>query len=192
MVLELDPNHVADGEAKLLSQFKNSPKFRALLRSYLRQIQKLENAIWEVITIRGIAASEGVGLDVIGRVVKRARLGLSDGDYRLALRAQIRINRSSGSPIDILAITGLSLPDGASYFLTPYFPATILITIPDNVGANIQLLYDNLRRAKMGGVALFLIYALDPEENTFTFSSSDSVEINADRGFDGGHFVGMV
>ncbi len=171
-----DPQQISDhtdqGLAKLLEQFREKPYLEALLKSYLDQIQKLENAIWEVILIRGIDASEGVNLDHIGRVVGRARLGLGDVDYRLALKAQIRINRSSGTPEDMIDVTRLSIPTTQDFTYDEAYPATIVIEVLGQSLFTILVLLDNLVRAKKGGVRLLLETSI--EEDAFTFSEDDS------------------
>jgi hypothetical protein len=165
------PDHADRGVAKFLEQFKNDPGLDAVTRSYLNRVQELENAIWEVILIRGIDLSEGVGLDVIGRVVGRARLGLIDSDYRIALRAQIRINRSSGTPEDLIAVAVLSMPAGFTFSYDEFPTATIVVHVNEQVGFNIQVLFDNLNRTRAGGVRLLLEYPSIDADTAFAFSN---------------------
>ena len=167
-------DHADQGIAKFLEQFKDKANLEALARSYLNRIQELENAIWEVINIRGIEESEGVGLDAIGRIVGRPRLALVDADYRIALRAQIRINRSSGTPEDMLAVTGLSIPAGNDCEYGEAYPATEIISVLGQSTFNLLVLLDNLIRAKTGGVKLFLEYSPGPDGETFLWSDDDS------------------
>jgi len=193
-------DHVQKGLAKFLEQFKGKPVLASVLGSWLAQIQKLEDAIWEVILIRGIELSEGIGLDHIGNIVGRKRLGLEDPDYRVALRAQIRINRSSGTPEDVIAVTELSLPpEGFSFEYEEEYPATVLIQVNEQVSFLITVLFDNLVRAKDGGVRLFLLYIAHEQGNSFRFASSAESESDPAQGFGnvldpstGGKFVSML
>jgi len=162
--------YVQTGLAQLLTQFQGKPVFAALVRSYLNRIQELENAVWEVILIRGIDASEGVNLDNIGKIVGRPRLGLSDTDYRVALKCQILINRSSGGPDDLINITTLSVSPGQVFTYQEAYPATVLITVEGIAAFNISVLFDNLFQAKAGGVRLLIILSMQPVGNTFTLS----------------------
>lgn len=176
-------DHAAQGLTRLLEQFKDQPRLTALARSYLNQIQKLENAIWEVIQIRGIDQSEGVNLDAIGRLVGRPRLGLGDVDYRVALRAQIRINRSSGSPEDMIVVTGLSIPAGQTFTYEEAYPAVIVIEVLGQSIFNMLVLLDNLIRAKPGGVRLLLEYSTVPIGEDFTFADDDTTPADTLRGW---------
>lgn len=173
-------DHVDQAQAKLLEQFQDKPLLLALLASYIRRIQRLENAVWEVIEIRGIDASEGVGLDAIGVIVGRPRLGLEDIEYRISLKAQIRINRSSGTPEDMIDVTTLSLPDGFDFTYQEFYPATIWIDIIDVITVNPLVIFDNLTRAKPGGVRLIFSYSTD--EDAFTFSD-DNPTASTTQGF---------
>jgi len=110
-------------------------------------------------------------------------LGLIDADYRIALRAQIRINRSSGTPEDLIAITTLSISAGQAFTYEEAYPAAITIEVLDTFTLNILVLLDNLIRAKDGGVRLYLEYSLEPEEDCFTFSDDDSDPADTLRGW---------
>lgn len=176
-------DHADQGVFKFLEQFKDKPSLEALARSYLNRIQELEDAIWEVLLIRGIDLSEGVNLDSIGVIVGRPRLGLGDSDYRIALRAQIRINRSSGTPEDMIAVTGLSIPAGQSFTFAEAYPATVVIEVLGQSIFNMLVLLDNLIRTKAGGVRLLLEYSLNPIDNNFTFSDDDTTMADVNRGF---------
>lgn len=195
-----ETDHVRKGLDRFLEQFKGKPVFEAILTACLTQVQKLEDAIWEVIMIRGIELSEGVGLDAIGRIVGRARLGLEDSDYRVALRAQIRINRSSGTPNDLIEVTDLSLPQTG--FTAEYgeeYPAAVLITVNEQVTFLISVMFDNLIRTKAGGVRLFLFYTPSDPANIFQFAPDTSGTVDSSTGFgdvldsgSGGHLVSML
>jgi len=163
-------DYAQTGLAQLLSQFQGKPAFGALVQSYLNRVQELENAIWEVILIRGIAASEGVNLDAIGVIVGRPRLGLDDTDYRVALNCQILINRSSGCPDDMINITTLSITPGQIFTYQEAYPATVLVTVEGIAAFNIPVLFDNLFRGKAAGVRLLIILSLQPAADTFTLS----------------------
>lgn len=164
-------DHIERGPLRFLEQFKEKAKLQALLVSYLRQIQLLEDCVWEVIFARTIEDAQGLTLDFIGAIVGRKRLALTDDDYRIAIRAQIRINRSSGTPEDIIAVTDLSIPASASFTYSEHYPAAITIDVLNTVAFTIKVLVDNLRAAKAGGVRLNLVYSYSPPEETFTLAS---------------------
>lgn len=192
-------DHSEQGVSKFLEQFKDKDFIANLARSYLNRIQELEYAIWEVILIRGVEASEGVNLDALGVVVGRPRLGLVDVDYRVALRAQIRINRSSGTPEDMIAVTGLSITPGQLFTFQEAYPATDVIEVLGTSVFDLLVLLDNLIRAKAGGVRLLLQYSLNPVGASFTFSDDDTTMSSVQLGFGddtdpsvGGYFTDVL
>lgn len=176
------------GIARFLEQFKNSPFFAALTRSYLNRVQELEDAIWEVILIRGIESSEGVNLDTIGKIVGRPRFGLIDSDYRVALRAEIRINRSAGTTIDVIDVGVLSIPVGFTFTYDEVPTATIIITVAatlpaDPITFDPLVLFGNLVRTKAAGVRLQLIVFTVGTDNAFQFSDGTVDGTSATHGF---------
>lgn len=173
-------DHVERGKAKLLEQFKNSPRMNAILSSYLRRIQELEDAIWEVIIYRTIPNGFGIVLDRIGKIVGRKRAGLDDDDYKIALRAQIRINRSSGTPEDIIDVARLSLPEGFTFQYLEGYPATVIININEQVTFSILTLFRNLIMTKDGGVRLLVNYSEDDPAEIFTLAHGLSVSDTSD------------
>lgn len=192
-------DHAERGLAKLLEQFKGKPRIEALLRAYLNRVQELENAAWEVINYRLLENAEGVQQDIIGRIVGRGRNALSDTDYFYALKGQIRINRSSGRPEDLIDVTRLSIPSGFVFSYGEFYPATVIISISGAVSFNISILFENLLRTKAGGVRLFLSYSEAAPANTFTFASGSTPELDTDQGFGdindaliGGVFSGVL
>jgi hypothetical protein len=160
-------DHETRGVQRLLSQFRNKYVFSAVLSSYLRRVQELENACWEVILTRNIRDGSGVILDSLGRIVGRQREGLEDDDYKIALRAQIRINRTQGKPEDVIDVARLSLPDGVKFVYTEHDVASIFVEVLDQVVLKVSVLFRNLRATKAGGVRLFLIYSVDPPGEAF-------------------------
>lgn len=157
---------------KLLHQYQGDPYFAGLLTSYTNRIQELEDAIWEVIYNRLLENAIGVQLDQIGKLVGRGRNGYSDSDYLIAIRGQIRINRSCGTPEDILAITSLSVGPGYSFALRESYPGSFLLTIRSQVDFNILVLYANTHTARMTGVRMLLVYSTLAQNRLFTFASS--------------------
>lgn len=161
------------GPPRLLEQFKNKAVLTALLNSYLARVQELEDATWEVIFARNLKDGQGVVLDWIGTIVGRDRQGLGDDDYRIALRAQIRINRTQGKPEDVIDVASLSLPDQTNFTYTEQYPCGIYLEVLDQVVFSVSVLFRLLVKAKAGGVRLFLIYSIDPPATVFQFADHD-------------------
>lgn len=163
-------DHEERGPARFLEQFKRADNLGSILKAHLRQIQKLEDCLWEVITLRNIADGFGLILDWIGSIVGRSREGLPDEEYRIALRAQIRINRSNGKTKDLVDVATLSVPDETEVTYSETYPAGVWIEVVPKAAFNWRVLWRNLKATKAGGVRLFLVLTFTNRENTFTFA----------------------
>lgn len=62
-------DHVTKGFARIALQYRNSPRFKAWLQTWLEQSNELEAAIQEVALVNGIDEAYGYSLDVIGAIV---------------------------------------------------------------------------------------------------------------------------
>ncbi len=177
-------DHVARGLARMLQQYKGKPFFAALLKSYLSRIQELENAAWEVILYRRLGDAEGIQLDYLGSIIGRGRNNLSDADYLVAIKGQIRINRSCGTPEDMIAVTTLSLPTGYIFAYGEAYPAVILISVfTAATDTLINVLFDSLKRTKPGGVRLLLDSTTAAPENAFTWSPDLTTIVDSNLGW---------
>mgnify|MGYP000467526588 CR=1 FL=1 len=175
MAITTSTNHVERALNKLLSQFGNSPKIRALLATYIAPIQAAELWLADTIAVVSINAGIGIVLDRIGAIVGRGRKGLADDDYRYALRAQIRINRSCGKAEDFIAVLKLSLNNDPAFSVecADAGIAAGQVSLHGAVPATVILvLWESLRRVKMAGVRLHFVYSLFADDETFTCAST--------------------
>ncbi len=81
-----------------------APNLNAFLAALLKQVQKVEDVFAQIITTRFLGFATGAQLDALGRLVGRARLGLTDDPYRQAIRLQVYINGSDGRCEDLLYV----------------------------------------------------------------------------------------
>lgn len=195
-----ETTHVSKGIARLARQFRGQPVIRAILTTWLSQVQELENALWAVLVNTTLDNAEGDALEQLGALVGMARgaLGITpwtDEEYRTVLRATILANRSNGTGDDLLAILHRLLGSwGVS--LTEYFPAALVAEPDASPALGSQALFTLLRRAKAGGVQLQVVDV--PEGDAFTFASGEAVETDAAHGFSdtsgltGGELVGVL
>ncbi len=131
MAAERNVTHIARGLEKLLGQFQDKPILRALLTSYLRRTQRVEDMAWDVASRLNIESGTGWILDAIGRLVGRGRATYaSDAVYRVALRAQIAINRSRGRVRDIVEVGRLSF---GTVVVKDYPPASYTATLQEQI-----------------------------------------------------------
>lgn len=185
MTLARVTNHVEAGLDLLLEQYKGKPRIAALITSELEQIQKLEDAIWEVILGRLIDTAVGVQLDALGKIVGQKRQGAGDEVFRARIRARIWANRSLGHPDDIIKVVQLAtgLPDD-EWTYTENYPAGFIIEIFGAIDASIvPVVAELVRVAKPPGVGFSVLFSGVPEGETFAFSDTDDIMIDADRGF---------
>jgi hypothetical protein len=161
---------VADGLARLISSAQ-TPRIRGLVKPWLEQWQNIENAAWEVTTLRYLDDAEGVQLDVLGVILGRARGNLGDDDYKIALRAEILVNRAEGVPPQIEQLLALCCP--VPYELREMAVATLEIELLDAVLFNVPTLWSILMRAKAAGVRLELTYSPEDPDTLFRFADYD-------------------
>ncbi len=154
-------DHEDQGIALFIDQFKGKPRLEAWAKAYLRQVQKLENASWDVLLLRFLDSAVGVHLDVIGRLVGELRQDRDDTTYRRFIRARVRINRSKGNTVDVLDVLGIITTTPLHF--KEFQPAALWVQLDQIADEDPVLLYGQLRDTKAGGVKLTLIV---PTTNT--------------------------
>jgi len=96
--------HTQQALGRLIEFWKNDVTIRGLMADYIDEVQELENAIWDVIVLRLPDFAAGVNLDTLGSIVGADREGRGDAQYRVRIKAQIRINSSFGRPKDVIGV----------------------------------------------------------------------------------------
>ena len=185
MSLTENINHVEEAIGYLLEQFKDQPNIAAFLTAFVEQLQIIEATAWDLYLGRSLDTAIGSQLDVLGRIVGRARTGEDDDTYRLYLRAQILINRSSGTAPEIIAIVELitnQLLGNNGIHTQDWPPAKFGVYVPYLNGADPAVLLALIKLAKAAGVGTFLEYgtAVPPGEFNLIFDGT------VDEGFDSG------
>lgn len=176
----------ADGVALLLQVFKGRPKLQSLLCSYLERISELELAIEQVRTLRDLDSAVGEQLDVLGRIVGEGREGRVDDDYRRFLRVRILINKSTGTPEELIAATEL-VTQADDVTFDEEFPAGVTITaVGGGAVADGGKVNEVLQLMKPAGVSLLYVFSGIPLAQTFKFATGGTIETSAVFGFDHG------
>jgi|SRR6185436_1046527 len=176
MSLTKKTDYIEQGLDRLLEQYKNKPRLQGLIEPWLGWIQKLEDAVWEVITLRYLETGSGAQLDILGKILGAPRANLSDENYRVRLKAQGIILRTKGNPVDIESLLQLCSP--YDFAVTEHAIATLLVELTEPVDVDtfdIFVLWQILIEAKAGGVRLELTYSpnLDDDDLTFAEWSAD-------------------
>lgn len=107
----LIPNHVQRAIALLAGQFQQSlldgeySRFQRLIQAFVTQFQEIDDVNQTLKFNRSIETSVGVQLDGLGQILGLSRLpDESDDDYREKLKFQIFINKSNGTPEEVIAV----------------------------------------------------------------------------------------
>jgi hypothetical protein len=127
--------HVQQGLSRLISSYKDKPLLGALLTSYLKEVQQIENALIQLLNERlpDTATSTAV-LDILGRIVGQPRSGRDNDTYRLWIKARIAVNRGSGTIPELNNILQLVLPSDQAFELyEDSYPAHFEVLVPDPV-----------------------------------------------------------
>lgn len=174
-------DHFERAYAHLIEQYKEKPRFAALLASYVRQIQDLEDAAWDVQMSRFLDNADLTRLKVLGRIVGQVYRGEVVETYRLFVRARILINRSGGHSGEIIAVAQLILA-GVSLTYEEYYPASIVLVANTNLGSiDVRYIVELLRETKAAGVGFQFIF--QTFDDAFTFSATTSQVLDSTHGF---------
>jgi hypothetical protein len=181
MPLSRITDHVQQGLALLLGQYRDKPRLAALLSSYLRRVQELEDAAWDTIVKRFVDDAEGAQLDGIGRIVGEVRQGRDDTTYRLFILARIRVNLSFGHGDDVIDV--MNLVEAADFVLREFYPATMHVDFDTATVGDPVVLVELARMAKGAGVRLQLLYGdHDVGDTGFSFVDGSATETTTTEG----------
>lgn len=173
-------NYEAEAVTRPLEQYQNRPRLLALLLSFVRRCQEIENAAWDVILKRMIDNAQNAQLDTIGKLVGQIRNGQDDATYRVYITARIRINRSHGHPDDVIQV--LQLIESTAFQYTEYSPASAVVSYLTPPNTSPTLLLSLAKLAIDAGVKLFLIAPFRGAPDDYvTFCDVGSVS-NPDQG----------
>ena len=180
--------HVKEGLAKLLTQFKGLPNFAALLTSYLTQIQELETVYFELLIERRLDNAVGAQLDGIGRIVDLPRAGRTDEAYRTAIRGQISVLKLNSRIEDILLVVTLSLP-GATVEIIEFQPAAIEVHVTSAISLDIgEAVAQAVNNAKGGGVQMRFYWL---EATPFAYSPTGVLIPSSPNGYGAGAYTSV-
>ena len=174
-------NHVERGKALILAQYRDRPLFTAWLVSYLRQVQCLEDATYDVILSRYLDRATHAQLDLIGKLVGEERLGRADGVYRIFIAARIRINRSFGRAQDLYDVYNIICDAPKTFTDVP--PANILLELLEPPNIDPALLLGMLRDTKAAGVGLQMVVATAPPSEQFLWGTVGCEDTPSPNGF---------
>ncbi len=153
--------HFTDHEGRVsrfIEQFSKKPNLDALTKSYLKQVQDLEDAMFEVLLKRELENAVGVQLTILGKIVQQPRTTADDNRFRTAIRARIAINLSHATAFDLIKVAGLILQEfGETFEIRDEPPAQVRVTVIDPLtSADADLMFTLLEETDAAGVRLVL------------------------------------
>lgn len=173
MALSHITDHAERARARLVTQFRSTVSHGALLDVLSRQVQEVEDMLYSLLSTTVIDSSAGVQLDRLGKVLKVPRNAHTDAQFRAYLKAQILVNRSSGTVPEILEILRVVLAayDANVVEWTSYRPAAFIVRVVGAIGAaEPAVLADLVRQARDGGVLAFLTWCVAADAESFRFA----------------------
>lgn len=135
MSLTQETQHVEKGLARLLTKWRDKPRYVAFITIILKRIQHIDDVIWDLFTHSWLDNAEGEQLNKLGAIVGELRKGRSDDVYRVYVKARIATNRSNGKIADTLKVARLILEAGAELHYIPEYPAAYKVTVTDTAVA---------------------------------------------------------
>ncbi len=180
MALTRTTDHADQGVALLLEQYQNKPRIEGWLRSYLDEVQELEDVAWDVLILRLIDNASDEQLNVIGRLVGELRKDHDDATYRIFIAVRIRVNRSKGHASDVLEV--LAMLDTTARRFDEVRPANIHFEFAEPMVLDPQDVHDTLSDTKAGGVGLVMVVPTTDSDNQFLWSDVDEPN-EPDHGF---------
>lgn len=157
-------NHEQQALDRRTEDYKEQANFEGVIKSYVAQIQILEDETQRLFLEQFVDFAIGTQLDQFGKIVVLAREGFSDDFYRILLKVKIGQNISNGEPNSI--ITTLKLLTQAS--LVHYQNlgnAQVGLAIDTTIDPTlVDFFFENMQRVVMAGVRVNFIASFDPDE----------------------------
>ncbi len=196
--LECVLTHEEEAKLRLLKQFQESPRLKTVVGIFVRQLQELEDELWNLIVLRGIDLATDQYLDDIGALLAQDRNGQADDLYRLFIRAKLLANRSNSTPPTMYAIARTVLPDVSTVIeLVEYPQASFIVYAFGPLGATYDYpaIFLLLEQARGAGIHFDFVHGLRTETEVFQFAPAAAVVTDASKGFSnvavstGGYFA---
>jgi hypothetical protein len=173
-------DHIADGLARTISQYRGKPIFNLMCAIYLQQVQYVEDAIHDTVAAWDVDTAVGWRLTALGALVGQQRISSDDDVFRIYVQARIRANRSVGKFQDVWDIAMLLIPGFRYYELSQNcFFEVQSEDLDSGMALAVQQMLD---RAAPAGVRVHLTWGNDID-GSFTFAQTAAAEVDAPGGF---------
>ena len=155
-------DHVAQAQARLIQQYVDKPQLLKLVAVFAGRTQLIENALWALNLARKLANATASQLDGIGRIVGLSRSQIpsasDDAVYRVWLTAWIKVNYSSGTIPDLIALFIAIASSGTSIQVLNSGTAAVRVQLGNVVQTQGPSLVAILANVKAAGVYASLDY----------------------------------
>lgn len=184
-------DHAARAISRLAQQYQKL-SIQNLVSALAGPAQDLENALFDLLTLRALPTATGIQLDQVGRILGQPRGNFPDDDtYRQFLRARVLLNRSSSTPEEIYTIFKTARPGSALQYWERY-PAAFALFMYQVVASNVSWLAQILNQARAGGVRAMFEWSLTDEFNTFACADGTGLGLADVAQTSGGMLAGAV
>jgi uncharacterized protein DUF2612 len=182
MLPERITDHVTSGLDRLIDRYREVPELRGWITAYLNRIQEAETLVWQIFDARMLDNAVGVQLDILGRIVGQVRISDDDDEYRLAIRARIRINISQGGVEDLIELGRLLFGD-AAFDVFEVWPSQVRIEYLEDASAlPVELVTNLFDQARAATIDLRFESSTQSVAESFTFGNG--TEESTTLGFD--------
>lgn len=171
--MNLIPNHFELAVSRLAEEFRGIPEIAVIIKAKTHQTQDLEAAIFGLFAALGVDNANSYLLGIYAKLVGLGPATRTDASLRNNIKALIRLNRSSGTAPEILAILPLILPGTATLKLVEH-KAQLAVQVKGtalDAGTSYDAIHI-LGRAKLGGVRASLEWSLVADAATFALNDS--------------------
>lgn len=159
MALEKIEQHVEVGLLKLAPAYWGKPRIGAGIVALLREIQALEDVIWQQFELQHVDTADRPRLKVMAKLIGQEPSDFDTEDLRTVVLARGLANRSRGTGPDIGRVLVALAGDGNFAFVWGG-PAVILVTLLDATGpTSLKMATAVLPYAVAAGVRLRLLYS---------------------------------
>lgn len=194
-------NAVEQGVGRILATL-SKPKMIGFISAYLAEVQRIEDAAWDVIEAFDLDTGPEWVVAIIGRIVNRGKGSFTLAQFRALVRAQVAINVSRGLTEDFFKVARLMVnndPAGVSFSLlrvgTKHIKITQLGPYP-TIGA--LPLWSGFLSARASATRLVFVYQPSGETLSFKYAPFGSTwpgAASTTRGYawsdgTGGHYAG--
>lgn len=185
-------DHAARALDRLIVQYRGKPLIEGIIRILGEQIQRVEDALNELVTERFLADAVGVQLDNLGAIIGEPRgNSVDDAEYRVRIQARLLTNRSRGTIDDIAGIFDVLLASpGYTDEYEPQYQAGFVWRILTPVTNGLGYFYATfLRDAKGAGIRGVLEWQEDDDTDMFVFFDGTGLGFDDGTGTVGGKFA---